>query len=60
MSKHIKGNNKTKCYITVWDEMIAEGRERIADIERAIKLYMEKRDAGEPWPGTPLESATHN
>ncbi len=54
MTYVVKKEIKTNCKQSVWDELIAEGKERIAAIERAIKLYSEKRDAGESWPGKPL------
>lgn len=51
MSDQVKINNKTLCATEIWDEMITEARERIAALEKAINLYTEKRNAGEPWPG---------
>jgi hypothetical protein len=53
MLKSVKGKNTTKCSNGAgWDQVIEEAKERILKLEISIKVFSEKKERGEPWPGS--------
>ena len=58
MSKYIKDNVNTKCSTSGWDQMITDARERIKKLELSIKVFTQKKESGEPWPGTTKQAET--
>jgi hypothetical protein len=40
-----------------WDAALAEARQRIEDLQFSVKVFEQKKAAGEPYPG---QAATHN
>jgi len=61
-----QGKNASKRKkISKWDEAITDAKKMINKLRFTIKVYSERRDRGEPWPGekrtaTPLHDATQS
>lgn len=47
----------TKGHIGSWDDAIADFRQRIKDLRKAIRVFREQKRRGESWAG---KSATQN
>ena len=52
MSISVVKKKKHKGEFSRWDEAIGEAKKRIKDLKFTIKVYEERRDRNEPWPGS--------
>ena len=41
---------------TGWDEGIEDAKAKIKALRNTIKVYTERKKAGESWPGEPMQS----
>jgi len=48
MSKHVNKNISTNGL--TWDQMIEDAKERIRKLEISIRVFTQKKEAGEPFP----------
>jgi hypothetical protein len=46
--------------LTGWDKAILDAQKGIERLKRAIETCVEKKRAGEPWPGSIKGASTHN
>ena len=44
-------------HFTGWDMAVRDAERRIRALKAALALFKQRRDAGEPWPGTVEASA---
>ena len=42
---------------TFWDQAIADAEDRIKKLKFTLRVYRQKRDRGEPWPGLKKQEA---
>jgi len=50
-------DDSSKGELTGWDMAIRDAERRIRALKAALTLFKQRRDAGEPWPGTGTEKS---
>ena len=60
MSTHVKTNRKTNNDNSLgWEAMIRDAKKRIEDLNYSIKVFEQRKAAGEPCPATQSEGRTN-
>lgn len=52
-----QGKNAQQPKKSMWDEAIADAKRRIKELQFTVRVYKQRRDKGEPWPGDQSQSA---